>query len=178
MIACVILWMTSSRGVRPPTKSIIPAIPHILMRLLAYSLLAKHRIFFQRLQLGACETLGEQMRPRGHVRFMRDLSYKVVQVSQVPCTLYPTSDRHTLQFRPNRPRLAKAERQRSPASTPGFLRVNRMQAATKTSKSTIESPSGLDFVREIEMWCSLCLVFGTVNVIHRIIDFAETKSVR
>jgi hypothetical protein len=53
-----------------------------------------------------------------------------------------------------------------------------MQAAKKTSKNTIESQSGLDFVREIEMWCSLCLVFGTVNVIHPIIDFAETKSVR
>jgi hypothetical protein len=59
-----------------------------------------------------------------------------------------------------------------------FLQANRMQAAKKTSKNTIESQSGLDFVREIEMWCSLCLVFGTVNVIHRIIDFAETKSVR
>jgi hypothetical protein len=53
-----------------------------------------------------------------------------------------------------------------------------MQAATEASKNTIESLSGLDFVREIEMWCSLCLVFGTVNVIHLIIDFAEAKSVR
>ena len=60
----------------------------------------------------------------------------------------------------------------------GFCGVNRMQAGPETSKNTIESPSGLDFVSEIEMWCSLCLVFGRVNVIHRIIDFAETKSVR
>ena len=59
----------------------------------------------------------------------------------------------------------------------GF-RANRMQTAPETSKKTVEFPSGLDFVREIEMWCSLCLVFGTVNVIHPIIDFAETKSVR
>ena len=74
--------------------------------------------------------------------------------------------------------VAQPNRQRSTGSARGFLQVNRMQAATETSKNTIESPSGLDFIREIEMWCSLCLVFGTVNVIHRIIDFAETKSVR
>jgi hypothetical protein len=53
-----------------------------------------------------------------------------------------------------------------------------MQAATETSKKQIVNQPGLDFVREIEMWCSLLLVFGKVNPIHHTIDFAETKSVR
>jgi len=79
---------------------------------------------------------------------------------------------------PGSGRIASSRGAGRQRSTRCFLQVSRMQAATETSKNTIESPSGLDFIREIEMWCSLCLVFGTLNVIHRIIDFAETKSVR
>jgi hypothetical protein len=97
------------------------------------------------------------------------------------CTLLVPTDRAPkirLGGGPCRPRPAAAGRQRSTGSARRFLQANRMQTATETSKNTIESQSGLDFVREIEMWCSLCLVFGTVNVIHLIIDFAETKSVR
>src|ERR1700743_53021 len=102
MIACVILWMTSSPGVRPPTKSIIPAIPHILIRLLAYLFLAKTSGFFCRPQLERGK-VGEQMGPKGHMRFMKNLSCKVAYVPQIPSVRYPTRDGRTPRFRSNRP---------------------------------------------------------------------------
>jgi hypothetical protein len=59
-----------------------------------------------------------------------------------------------------------------------FSHVHRMGVALVTSKKEIDDPTKLDFVREIEMWCSVCAVFRTVNTIDLTIDFAKTKSVR
>jgi hypothetical protein len=53
-----------------------------------------------------------------------------------------------------------------------------MQAAMETSKKQIVNQSELDFVREIEMWCSLFALVWQSDPIHHTIDFAETKSVR
>jgi hypothetical protein len=117
----------------------------------------------------------ERMGPRGHMTLMGFPSYKSNASTSIIRSL--PSGRPSNSTVPTE--SASQARQRSTnCASHGFFRLNRMQAAPETSKNTIESPSRLDFVREIEMWCSLCLVFGTVNVIHLIIDFAETKSVR
>jgi len=48
----------------------------------------------------------------------------------------------------------------------------------KNVKKREDHPTRLDFVREIEMWCSLCAVFGAANNLDHIIDLAESKFVR
>jgi len=53
-----------------------------------------------------------------------------------------------------------------------------MEAGLGTSKKDTFNSTRLDFVREIEMWCSFCAVLSAVNTFDQIIDFAELKFVR
>ena len=58
-----------------------------------------------------------------------------------------------------------------------YSRVNRMEACLGTSKKDTFNSTRLDFVREIEMWCSFCAVLSAINTLDHIIDFAELKFV-
>src|ERR1700756_98405 len=67
--------MTSSPMVRPPARSIMPAIPHMLLRL--YPIRFWQNIGFlcldRNLESG---NASERMGPRGHMTLMGDSSYK------------------------------------------------------------------------------------------------------